>query len=88
MRSFVEIMNEASSIDVFKKSLKQYDWWFSYSDDHSVWKKGNEQSKNISKMFRDLLQTDDKEEAVKAYIATAKRNNDSDTAEHLKKKYS
>jgi hypothetical protein len=37
-------------------------------------------------MFRELLKTD-KEEAVNAYIATAKKNNDAATATMLKKEY-
>jgi len=86
MKSFKQI-TEGASIKDFKKLLNAYDWWYSYSDDNSVYKKGSAQSSTISKMFRELLNTSDKEDAVKAYIATAKKNGDTDTANHLKKEY-
>lgn len=78
--------NENSSINDFKKALKVHDWWYAYSDDNSVYRKGAKASDAISKMFRELLKTD-KEEAVNAYIATAKKNNDAATATMLKKEY-
>jgi len=71
----------------FRQLLSKYDWWYSYSDDHSVYKKGEKQSQEISNLFQKLLKTSDYDDAVQAYIDTARRKGDDSTADHLKKKY-
>ena len=32
--------------------LDKYDWYFNYSDDYTVWKKGSEQGKKISALAK------------------------------------
>ena len=29
------------------QKLCRFDWWYDYSDDHSVWTRGNEQEKRL-----------------------------------------
>ena len=29
------------------KELEKHDWYYNYSDDHSVWRKGNENTKRL-----------------------------------------
>ena len=38
-------------LDTLEKLLKTHDWTYQYSDDHRVWSKGNEQSKEIHRQM-------------------------------------
>lgn len=35
--------------DSYLTQLQQHDWFYDYSDDHSVWKRGEDSFKNLSK---------------------------------------
>lgn len=37
-----------------EEKCKAHDWWFSMSDDHRFWVRGNEQRKEINKLVRRL----------------------------------
>lgn len=36
----------------YVETLDHHDWYYSYSDDHSVWRRGNETHKNIVGMTK------------------------------------
>jgi hypothetical protein len=38
------------TVEEYSKVLEEHDWYFSYSDDHRVWKKGHDQSTYINKL--------------------------------------
>lgn len=40
---------EKESIKEFYKRLENHDWYFEYSDDHSVWMKGNREYKDLTR---------------------------------------
>ena len=50
------------TVEEYSKVLEEHDWYFSYSDDHRVWKKGHDQSTYINKVaeqdpaLREVLQ--------------------------------
>jgi len=46
-------MNE--SLAILEKLLKSHDWYFDYSDDHSVWKKGMAQRDAINQEQKRLI---------------------------------
>ena len=46
-------MNEP--LVVLEKLLKSHDWYFDYSDDHSVWKKGMAQRDAINQEQKRLI---------------------------------
>ena len=46
-------MNE--SLAVLKKLLQFHDWYFDYSDDHSVWKKGMAERSAINQEQKRLI---------------------------------
>ena len=35
------------SEDEYLKLLKGHDWYYQYSDDHGVWRKGSQSAKNL-----------------------------------------
>lgn len=35
------------NLDEYTQALQKHDWYFEYSDDHNVWKKGNEAAKKL-----------------------------------------
>ena len=35
-------------MEEFYNELVRFDWWYDYSDDHSVWTRGNEKEKELS----------------------------------------
>ena len=35
-------------LEAFYEELVRFDWWYDYSDDHSVWTRGNEKEKELS----------------------------------------
>ena len=39
------------SPEAFRKLLQQHDWFYSYSDDHGVWKRGEAQSQTIERVI-------------------------------------
>ena len=46
-------MNE--SLSILEKLLKSHDWYFDYSDDHSVWKKGMAERSAINQEQKRLV---------------------------------
>lgn len=42
------------NLDEYTAALKKHDWYFEYSDDHSVWKRGNERHKQLLEAQRQL----------------------------------
>jgi hypothetical protein len=38
------------TVEEYSKVLEEHDWYFSYSDDHRVWKRGHDQSTYINKL--------------------------------------
>lgn len=47
-------MNE--SLAMMEKLLKSHDWYFDYSDDHSVWKKGMTERSAINQEQKRLVE--------------------------------
>lgn len=45
---FIQLLHD------FKEACQKHDWYYNYSDDHSVWQKGSKQSAEISSMLKDL----------------------------------
>ena len=41
-------MYEFIKLEEFYNELVRFDWWYDYSDDHSVWTRGNEKEKELS----------------------------------------
>jgi hypothetical protein len=39
------------SLDKLKEMCEQHDWFYSFSDDHKVWERGNEEIKAIREMM-------------------------------------
>ena len=39
----------------FEELCKVHDWFYDYSDDHSVWKKGEAMQKEINTKYSELL---------------------------------
>lgn len=39
-----------SQLDTYLNLLKRHDWWFDYSDDHSVWRAGLESWDAITRL--------------------------------------
>lgn len=39
------------SLDKLKEMCEHHDWFYSFSDDHKVWEKGNEEIKAIREMM-------------------------------------
>lgn len=35
------------SLDEYKNALSRHDWFYAYSDDHSVWQRGSQQAKEL-----------------------------------------
>ena len=35
-------------MEEFYNELVRFDWWYDYSDDHSVWTRGNQKEKELS----------------------------------------
>lgn len=46
-----DIQDQLFSLEIM---LKQHDKYYDYSDDHSVWRKGNEEWKNIRSLSEQL----------------------------------
>ena len=40
-------------METLMKRLKYHDWFFAYSDDHNVWKRGLQAEKNLQKEIKD-----------------------------------
>ena len=38
------------TVEEYSKVLEDHDWYFSYSDDHRAWKRGDDQSTFINKL--------------------------------------
>lgn len=47
-------MNELRTLEEIETALRTHDWFYDYSDDHSVWTKGNDQRKRIADALRTL----------------------------------
>ena len=41
-----------TEMDTFVKALKSHDWYYDYSDDHSVWKQGEAERAQLRMMYR------------------------------------
>ena len=41
-------------MEEFYEELIRFDWWYDYSDDHSVWTRGNEREKELSLKSKSL----------------------------------
>ena len=54
-------------MEEFEVALKNHDWFYNYSDDHRAWEKGNRESREISRMMRELLANGQGEEAAETY---------------------
>lgn len=39
-----------NSLDEFQELLEQHDWYYTHSDDHSVWKRGEEMGRHIRRL--------------------------------------
>lgn len=42
------------TLQEYEKMLKRHDWHYEYSDDHSVWKRGNEAHKELKRLAEEL----------------------------------
>lgn len=42
-------------LEEFEELCKVHDWFYDYSDDHSVWKKGEAMQKEINAKYSELL---------------------------------
>ena len=45
------------SLAILEKLLKSHDWYFDYSDDHSVWKKGMAERSAINQEQKRLIES-------------------------------
>jgi len=45
---------EERLLDELEEMLKHHDWYYQYSDDHRVWKRGNEQNRAITNKFNEI----------------------------------
>ena len=53
----------------FRKLLSTHDWYYHYSDDHSVWRRGEASSRAINAAMRD-------NDALKALYKQYREDND------------
>ena len=65
---FIQLLHD------FKEACRTHDWFYQYSDDHSVWQKGSKQSANIDSMLRELKDHGLGDEAEKIYDEQRPRN--------------
>jgi hypothetical protein len=49
----------SDKLQVFEQALKSHDWYYDYSDDHRVWRRGTEQHDALLKMRKELKQEHD-----------------------------
>ena len=42
--------------EIIRRDLKRHDWTFNMSDDHSVWKKGEQEQKEIKNLIKDAYE--------------------------------
>lgn len=60
----------ATTFAEFEKALKDHDWTYAYSDDHSYWVRGEAEMKEITEMAQELVLVDPKRvEAIYAKAA-------------------
>ena len=64
--------DETNDILLVRKELEdqlsKHDWYYGYSDDIRVWRKGKEQSDNITNLYKKYISlTGDKKEADRIY---------------------
>lgn len=56
-----ELLKEnVDSFETLESKLKSHDWGFEYSDDHSYWKKGQEEEKELVRLSKELSKIDAK----------------------------
>lgn len=67
-------MNDVSKqLQELESLLKEHDWYYMYSDDHSVWKKGVEERKIIGELTARLVYVEGLSDVVNAlYVRYSK----------------
>jgi tRNA G26 N,N-dimethylase Trm1 len=54
-------------LEILEEKLQQHDWYYQYSDDHRVWKRGSEQSKVIQNLIKELQELGYGDQAEKLF---------------------
>ena len=54
MRLYGDYSNETFSLSELYDELVRFDWWYDYSDDHSVWTRGSEREKELERLAESL----------------------------------
>lgn len=50
MQSNTQEMAAVSELDAYVSLLRSHDWFYDYTDDHNVWKRGREQRNRLEGM--------------------------------------
>jgi len=58
-------------MNLLKEKCKVHDWWYSMSDDHGAWRRGNEQRKDINQLVSILKERGLGERATEIYYKHA-----------------
>lgn len=61
-----ELIEFIAKLERLESLLKSHDWYYMYSDDHSVWKKGVSEREAIGQLTAQLLYVDGMTEVVNA----------------------
>lgn len=48
-------MNQAAAVEAFKQSMVGHDWSYMFSDDRSVYRKGQAQADRINEQYRKMV---------------------------------
>ena len=54
-------------LEVFEQKCKSHDWFYEYSDDHSVWQRGKDERYVINEMLKKLFDEGFKDQAIEVY---------------------
>jgi len=71
-------LNEEELWDHFEKCLKAHDWTYNYSDDHGVWRAGEEQAAHLNKVLEGVRAVD-RERADRMYYGACPWMNEDGT---------
>lgn len=59
-------------LEEFKRALSSHDWYYDYSDDHTVWRRGRDSASRIQQLRHQLEQSGMKAEADTLYARYSK----------------
>jgi len=62
------------SLDRFKDMIDRHDWYYQFTDDFNIWKKGSESEKNIEKALKEIKNKNPQEGKVAQRIFDQKIN--------------